>query len=36
MLDAAIALKQVELADLGFRRGRRREGYKGAYYELAA
>jgi hypothetical protein len=36
VLDAAIALKQVELADLGFRRGRRRDGYKGAYYELAA
>ncbi len=36
VLDAAIALKQVELADLGFRRGRRRDGYKGTYYELAA
>ena len=36
VLDAAIALKQVELADLGFRRGRRRDGYKGVYYELAA
>lgn len=36
VLDAAIALEQVELADLGFRRGRRRDGYKGAYYELAA
>jgi hypothetical protein len=34
VLDAAIALEQAELADLGFRRGRKRGGYKGAYYEL--
>jgi len=36
VLDAAIALEQAELADLGFRRGRKRDGYKGTYYELAA
>lgn len=36
VLDAAIALEQAELAALGFKRGRQRDGYKGAYYELAA
>lgn len=36
VLDAAVALEQAELADLGFRRGRKRDGYKGTYYELAA
>lgn len=36
VLDAAIALEQAELADLGFKRGRKRDGYKGTYYELAA
>jgi hypothetical protein len=36
VLDAAIALEREELAELGFRRGRKRDGYKGTYYELAA
>lgn len=36
VLDVAIALEQAELAELGFRRGRKRDGYTGKYYELAA
>ena len=36
VLDAAIALETAELADLGFRRGGRRDGYTGEYYELLA
>lgn len=36
MLDAAIVPKKTELADLGFRRGKRRGGYSGEYYELVA
>jgi len=36
VLDAAIVLDKPELADLGFRRGKRRGGYSGEYYELTA
>ena len=36
VLDAAIVLDKTELADLGFRRGKRRGGYSGEYYELVA
>jgi hypothetical protein len=36
VLDAAIVLDKTELDDLGFRRGKRRGGYSGEYYELAA
>jgi len=36
VLDAAIVLKETELVDLGFRRGKRRGGYSGEYYELVA
>jgi len=36
VLDAAIALEKAELDALGFRRGRRRDGYSGDYCELAA
>ncbi len=36
VLDAAIALPHEELAALGFKRGRRRNGYSGDYFELVA
>jgi hypothetical protein len=36
VLDAAIALSREELAALGFKRGRRRSGYSGDYFELVA
>jgi hypothetical protein len=36
VLDAAIALSREELAALGFKRGRRRGGYSGDYFELVA
>jgi hypothetical protein len=36
VLDAAIALSREELATLGFKRGRRRGGYSGDYFELVA
>jgi len=36
VLDAAIALSQEELIALGFKRGRRRGGYLGEYFELPA
>lgn len=35
-LDAAIALSREELAALGFKRGGRRDGYSGDYFELVA
>lgn len=36
VLDAAIVLDKTKFADLGFRRGKRRGGYSGEYYELVA
>ena len=36
VLDAAIALSREELSALGFKRGRRRGGYQGDYFELSA
>ena len=36
VLDAAIALSREELIALGFKRGRRRGGYEGDYFELSA
>jgi hypothetical protein len=36
VLDGAIALPSATLIDLGFRRGRKRAGYRGEYYTLTA
>ncbi len=36
VLDAAIALSQDELAALGFKRGPKRDGYSGDYFDLSA
>lgn len=36
VLDGAIALSPVALTDFGFKRGRKRAGYRGDYYTLAA
>ncbi len=36
VLDSAIALGAGELANFGFKRGRKREGYRGDYYTLPA
>lgn len=36
VLDAAIALSREEVTALGFKRGRRRGGYSGDYFELVA
>ena len=36
VLDAAIALSREELIALGFKRGQRRGGYEGDYFELSA
>lgn len=36
VLDGAIALSPAALADFGFRRGRKRAGYRGDYYTLRA
>ncbi len=36
VLDSGIELGAGELASLGFKRGRRREGYRGDYYTLPA
>jgi hypothetical protein len=36
VLDGGIELSTGELASLGFKRGRRREGYRGDYYTLPA
>jgi hypothetical protein len=36
VLDGAIALNAKALADFGFRRGRKRDGYRGNYYTLPA
>ncbi len=35
-LDAAIAVSRQDLDELGFKRGRRRDGYGGNYFELSA
>jgi hypothetical protein len=36
VVDGGIGLSTSELADLGFMRGRKREGYRGDYYTLPA
>jgi hypothetical protein len=36
VVDRAIALSPAELADFGFKRGRKRDGYRGDYYTLPA
>jgi hypothetical protein len=36
VLDRAIALSSATLIDLGFKRGRKRSGYRGDYYTLSA
>lgn len=36
VLDGGIALSPGELATFGFKRGRKREGYRGDYYTLSA
>jgi hypothetical protein len=36
VLDSGIALSAGELANFGFKRGRKREGYRGSYYTLPA
>jgi hypothetical protein len=36
VLDGAIALPSATLIDLGFKRGRKRAGYRGDYYTLSA
>jgi hypothetical protein len=36
VLDGAIALPATKLTELGFKRGRKRAGYRGEYYTLAA
>lgn len=36
VLDGGIALGSRELADLGFKRGRKSDGYRGDYYTLPA
>jgi hypothetical protein len=36
VLDGAVALSAGELAHFGFKRGRKREGYRGDYYTLPA
>jgi hypothetical protein len=36
VLDSGIALSAHELASLGFKRGRKRHGYRGDYYTLPA
>lgn len=36
VVDGGIGLSTGELADLGFKRGRKREGYRGDYYTLRA
>ncbi len=36
VLDGAIVLPAATLIDLGFKRGRKRAGYRGDYYTLTA